>query len=126
MNTSTRYLPYTIVSGLFSLMMLFSGTTKILMLPEVVEVIHGQIGVPRALIPLLGALLVCGALGLLAGNFRPKLGVAAAAGLVLYFIGAMVSHLLAGDMKGLTSPLVPLLLAGTCLYLAKKNLSVHA
>jgi hypothetical protein len=49
--------------------------------------------VPRTWVPVLGTLLAAGTVGLLAGFAVPLLGVAAAAGLVLYFIGAIVAHL---------------------------------
>ena len=54
-------------------------------------------GVPRSWVPRLGLCLAAGSLGLLAGFFVPVLGVLAAAGLVLYFIGALVAHLRAGS-----------------------------
>ncbi len=40
----------------------------------------------------LGGLLACGALGLLAGFAVPDLGVAAAIGLILYFLCALRAH----------------------------------
>ncbi|MFF0629160.1 DoxX family protein [Streptomyces sp. NPDC004296] len=51
------------------------------------------VGVPRSWLPWLGALKGTGAAGLLAGllGVRP-LGVAAAVGLVLFFVGAVVAH----------------------------------
>jgi hypothetical protein len=53
-----------------------------------------QIGVPQALVPLLATLKAAGAIGLLAGLvwLRP-LGLAAATGLALFFIGAVAIHL---------------------------------
>jgi DoxX-like family len=48
-------------------------------------------GVPRSWLPSLGALKAAGALGLLAGIWIPLIGIAAAVGLVLYFIGAVVT-----------------------------------
>ena len=54
-------------------------------------------GVPRSWVPRLGVCLAAGSLGLLAGFVVPVLGVLAAAGLVLYFIGALVAHLRAGS-----------------------------
>ncbi|MDP9793521.1 hypothetical protein J2S43_002033 [Catenuloplanes nepalensis] len=47
--------------------------------------------------PILGALLAAGTLGLLAGFAVPSLGIAAATGLVLYFAGALVAHLRVGS-----------------------------
>ena len=49
--------------------------------------------VPRSWVPVLGALLAAGSLGLLAGFAVPPLGILAAAGLVLYFVGALIAHL---------------------------------
>lgn len=54
---------------------------------------------PRSWVPVLGALLAAGTLGLLAGFAVPLLGVLAAAGLVLYFAGALVAHLRVGSRK---------------------------
>lgn len=54
-------------------------------------------GIPRAFVPVLGALLAAGTLGLLAGLAVPLLGTLAAAGLVLYFIGAIIAHLRVGS-----------------------------
>ncbi|MFL1377964.1 MULTISPECIES: DoxX family protein [unclassified Nocardiopsis] len=56
------------------------------------------LGVPHTWIPVLGSLLGAGALGLLVGAAVPAVGLAAAAGLVLYFAGALVTHLRAGDL----------------------------
>jgi hypothetical protein len=53
--------------------------------------------VPHSWLPVLGALLAAGSLGLLAGFFVPPVGVLAATGLVLYFVGALVAHLRVGS-----------------------------
>jgi hypothetical protein len=52
-----------------------------------------EVHVPRSWLPPLGYLKVAGAVGLLAGLFgvRP-LGIAAAIGLVLFFAGALATH----------------------------------
>jgi hypothetical protein len=54
-------------------------------------------GLPRTWVPVLGALLAAGTVGLLAGLAVPLLGTLAATGLVLYFIGAIVAHLRVGS-----------------------------
>lgn len=54
-------------------------------------------GVPYSWMLPLGTLLAAGALGLLAGFVVPTLGTLAAAGLVLYFVGAFAAHLRAHD-----------------------------
>lgn len=56
-----------------------------------------QLGVPRWSTVPLGVLLGAGALGLLVGLRVPEIGVLAAGGLVLYFVGALLAHLRARD-----------------------------
>ncbi|GAB4105480.1 DoxX family protein [Micromonospora taraxaci] len=55
--------------------------------------------VPHSWLPKLGAALAAGSLGLLAGFAVPLIGTLAAAGLVLYFVGALVAHLRVGSRK---------------------------
>ncbi len=55
--------------------------------------------VPRSWVPVLGVLLAAGALGLLAGFAVPLLGTLAAAGLVLYFLGAFIAHMRVGSRQ---------------------------
>ena len=57
-----------------------------------------QVQVPQSWMLPLGTLLGAGALGLVAGFAVPALGVAAATGLVLFFIGAIIAHLRVGDV----------------------------
>lgn len=79
---------------------LFSGIAKIRRDPKVVRVIHEVVGVPMKYLPLLAACEFAGALGLVLGFLWPALGVAAAAGVVVYFVGAVASHLRVGDVRG--------------------------
>ncbi|TJZ56901.1 DoxX family protein [Streptomyces piniterrae] len=58
-----------------------------------------KLRVPRSWMRPLGAVLAAGALGLLAGFAVPVLGTLAAAGLVLYFLGALGAHLRVGDYQ---------------------------
>ncbi|RAO18001.1 hypothetical protein MED15_03348 [Micromonospora noduli] len=55
--------------------------------------------VPRSWVPRLGVALAAGSSGLLAGFAVPPLGTLAAAGLVLYFIGALIAHLRVGSRQ---------------------------
>lgn len=55
--------------------------------------------VPRSWVPVLGILLAAGSLGLLAGFAVPLLGILAAIGLVLYFLGALIAHLRVGSRQ---------------------------
>jgi NAD/NADP transhydrogenase alpha subunit len=55
-------------------------------------------GVPESWLTTLGTLKAAGALGLLVGLIGvPPIGTAAAVGIVLFFVGAIVTHLRARD-----------------------------
>ncbi|MDQ8701069.1 DoxX family protein [Streptomyces sp. LHD-70] len=58
-----------------------------------------RMGVPAPWLPWLAAVKLAGAAGLLAGLAVPQIGVAAAVGVVLFFAGAVVTHLRARDYK---------------------------
>jgi len=89
------------LSILLAAMVLFSGIAKIRRDPKVVRVVHEIVGVPMRYFPFLAACEFAGALGLLLGMVWPPLGAAAGIGLVLYFLGATISHLRVGDVKGI-------------------------
>jgi hypothetical protein len=60
---------------------------------ETVAVNMARAGVPESWMTMLGILKAAGALGLLVGFVVPPIGVAAAVGLTLFFVGAIVTHL---------------------------------
>ncbi|MFI5841173.1 DoxX family protein [Catenuloplanes sp. NPDC051500] len=72
--------------------------------------------IPRSWVPVLGSLLAAGTIGLAAGLVVPLLGVLAAGGLVLYFIGALIAHTRVGS-RALIGPSVFLLTAVSALAL---------
>jgi len=82
-------------------MVAFSGLGKIRRDPRIVHVIHEVVGVPLKYFSLLAGCELAGALGLVLGIWWPSMGVAASIGLTLYFVGATVSHLRVGDVKGI-------------------------
>jgi len=92
------YLAVTIV---FAAMVTFSGIMKIRRDEHVVRVIHEVVGVPMQYFSILAACEFVGAAGLVLGIWWPLLGIAAAIGLILYFVGAVLSHLRVGDAKGM-------------------------
>jgi DoxX-like family len=53
--------------------------------------------IPRSWVPVLGALLAAGTIGLLVGYAVPLVGKFAAGGLVVYFTGALIAHLRVGS-----------------------------
>jgi len=104
----TIYLALTIV---FAGLAAFSGLAKVRRDPKVVTVIHDVVGVPMKYFALLAACEFAGALGLIAGIWWPHLGIAAGVGLIVYFLGAVVSHLRVGDVKGIGPAAFMLILA---------------
>jgi hypothetical protein len=106
---------YLVMTVLVALMVAFSGIGKVRRDPRQVKVIHETVGVPLKYLPLLAVCEFAGALGLVAGIWWPALGVAAAIGLVIYFVGAIVSHLRVGDIKGIGSAVFMLVLAAGAL-----------
>src|SRR5438552_3412838 len=61
---------------------------------------------------MLAACTFTGSPGLFVGVWWPLIGIAAAIGLVLYFLGAVVSHLRVGDIKGIGP--TAFMLVGSC------------
>src|SRR6266481_9253562 len=108
---------YLVVTLAFALMVFYSGVGKIRRDPLPVRVIHETVGVPLKYFPLLAACEFAGALGLVVGIWLPPIGIAAGIGLVLYFVGAVVSHLRVGDIKGIGSAAFMLVLAAGALTL---------
>jgi len=72
-------------------------------------------GVSERWWPWLGAIKALGSIGMLAGLFVPAIGIAAAAGVVLYFLGAVVTVVRAHAYSHVPFPLLylaPTLAAG--------------
>jgi hypothetical protein len=89
--------------ALLAAMVAFSGLGNLRLDPRIVRIIHEVIGVPLKHFPLLAACEFVGALELVLGIWWPSLGVAAGIDLVLCFLGAIVSHVRVGDVKGMGS-----------------------
>jgi hypothetical protein len=94
-----------------------SASMKLRRHERAVAVIGGTVGVPLRFFPLLASLELAGAAGILIGLWLEPLGIAAAVGLVAYFIGAVTGHLRVGDTKNPTMPLPPLVLSIAVLVL---------
>jgi hypothetical protein len=108
---------YLAITILLAVMAVFSGVGKIRHDPRIVRVIHEVIGVPLRYFPFLAACEFAGALGLVLGIWWFPLGVAAGIGLVLYFVGAVASHLRVGDVKGIGPAAFMLALAAAALVM---------
>lgn len=78
-----------------------------------------QVGVPLSWLPVLATLKSAGAIGLLLGLLGVRaIGIAAAAGLALFFIGAVTAHLRARVFYNIAFPGTYLVLACASLALA--------
>lgn len=113
---------YLVVAIVLAAMVLFSGVGKLRNDPHIVKVIHETVGVPMKYFPLLAACEIAGAVGLVLGIWCSILGIAAATGLVIYFVGAVVSHVCVGDFKGIGPAAMLLTMSAAALIL---RLLVH-
>ncbi|MEU8898601.1 DoxX family protein [Nocardia sp. NPDC048505] len=105
-----------IVSVLLAVGLIPSAYFKISRKPEFVEA-YAKLGVPENRLNLLAAALLAGAVGLVAGLWWPPIGIAAAIGLILYFLGALAFHVKARDYKTMAPPAIILALSVAALVL---------
>jgi DoxX-like family len=101
---------------LLALMLFASAGAKLTRQKPIVEDM-ARIGVPVGMFGFLASCEIAGAVGLVVGLVFAPLGVAAAVGLVLYFIGAVGAHVRKADYKGTGTPLMMLTLAVAALVL---------
>jgi hypothetical protein len=94
-----------IVSSLLAMALVFSAIRKLSHRPEVVRT-YVRVGVPEARLDHLAIILLAGAAGLVAGLFWAPIGLAAAVGVVVYFLLAIAAHVRAGDQEHLPTPVV--------------------
>ena len=99
---STAYLIVTLVGAALAG---FSAVSVFTRAQWVVEPITSY-GVPESWWPWLGAAKAAGAAGLVVGLFVPPIGIAAAIGLVLYFLGAVVTVARARSYGHLVFPVI--------------------
>ena len=117
------FIAYTIIAIIMSLLLVSSGVAKLRRNPNLVHGLHEVVGVPLRWIPWLAVCEFAGAAGLLIGIVWWPLGIAAAIGVVAYFIGASIGHVRVKDFKGLPAPVVILLIAVVILVVRSLSLS---
>jgi|SRR5882724_3655073 len=117
------FIAYTIIAIVMSLLLVSSGVAKLRRNPNLVHGLHEVVGVPLRWIPWLAVCEFAGAAGLLVGIVWWPLGIAAAIGVVAYFIGASIGHVRVKDFKGLPAPSVILLIAIVILVARSLSLS---
>jgi DoxX-like family len=87
---------HVVVSVLLATMLTASAITDFVRYQRVLDVMT-KAGVPHSWLTMLGVLKSAGALGLLVGLAVPVIGTAAAIGVILFFVGAIVTHLRVRD-----------------------------
>lgn len=78
---------------------------------------YRRAGVPEDKLSYLAVVLLAGAAGLIVGLFWTPIGVAAAAGLIAYFLIAIGFHVRANDLRRAGTPLAFAVLAAAALVL---------
>jgi hypothetical protein len=116
------FVAYAVIAVLLALMLLPSARAKLVRNERAVQTFTGKLGVPLGLYPFMAACEIAAAAGLIIGLWYGPLGIAAAVGLVLYFIGAIGAHLRKRDFKGLPSPTVILIVAAAAVALRAASL----
>lgn len=101
------FIAYAVVGILLAAVLTGSAVATFTRQEKVVGSMLG-VGVPESWLPRLATLKAAGAVGLLVGLAIPLLGVAAAIGVILYFIGAAITHLRVKDYA--IAPVVVILL----------------
>jgi hypothetical protein len=106
---------YVVVSVLAALALTFSAVADFIRYEKVLAAMT-RARVPRSWLNTLGALKALGALGILVGIGVPLIGAAAAIGVILFFVGAIITHVRAG-WYSFNPPAVYLVLAVSSLVL---------
>ncbi|MER5960937.1 DoxX family protein [Streptomyces sp. NPDC002057] len=92
------FIGYVVVAALLAFALSASAFLAFSRNPQIVGSMT-KLDVPESWLPRLATLKAAGAVGLLAGLAVPALGGAAAIGVILYFIGAAITHLRAKDYE---------------------------
>lgn len=94
------FVAYIIVAVVLASLFTVSAAGKLRREKKQIETLD-RVGVPAKMVPLLAACEIAGAVGLLVGLAFGPIGIAAAVGTILYFVGAIIGHLRIGDLKGI-------------------------
>jgi len=104
------------LSLVLAALLLATAIRKLTHSPGAVET-YRRVGVPERRLNLLALILAAGAAGVVIGLWWRPLGVAAAAGLVAYFVLAVAAHIRHHDLKPVPTPSVFLALSAATLVL---------
>lgn len=112
---SLMYIAYVIFTVLAAAANAYGATLDFVRYKKIL-LMMANLGVPESWLPRLGILKATGAIGLLVGFRLPLIGTAAAIGLILFFISAIITHLRARD-SSFGGAVVFLMLAAAALVL---------
>src|SRR5687768_1872723 len=99
-----------VVSAVLALGLVITAVRKLSHAPAVVET-YRRVGVPEKRLNALALVLLAGAAGLVVGLWWRPIGLAAALGLVVYFVLAVAAHIRFRDLRPLPTPVVFLALS---------------
>jgi hypothetical protein len=107
---------YIVIGALAAAANIYAATNDFMRADWVIDNMS-RLGVPQSQLVPLGALKIAGGLGLLVGIAVPIVGVAAALGLILFFVGAIVTAVRARWYAHIAFPAAWLALAMASLVL---------
>ncbi|MHA4810800.1 DoxX family protein [Flavitalea flava] len=87
---------YWIFTGLLAALMLMSGITNLMVVPDAVTIVTTHLGYPKYFIPFLGFAKILGVIAILVPGY-PRIREWAYAGFVFDLIAAMYSSIMVGD-----------------------------
>ena len=93
------FVSYLVTAIVMAVALLGSATAKLTRNQYVVDNLT-KAGVPLGIFPFLATCEIAGAVGLVGGIWYSPLGLVAAIGVVLYFVGAIGAHMRTRDFKG--------------------------
>jgi hypothetical protein len=105
-----------VLTVLLATVLALSAARKLSHREQIVET-YVRVGVPEDKLDYLAMILFAGAAGLLLGLLWAPIGVAAATGVVCYFLVAIAFHIRADDAGDLPTPLLIALIAAAVLIL---------
>jgi hypothetical protein len=100
-----------VLAVVLAAMLALSAALKIERNERSVYVVHELARVPLTLFPVLAAVELTGAVGVILGVWSTPIGIVACMGAVAYFVGAMAAHVMAGHAAAISKPLPPAALA---------------
>ncbi|MEU6266045.1 DoxX family protein [Saccharopolyspora shandongensis] len=90
------FIAHAVVSVLLAAALVFSAALDFVRYEKVLRNMAST-GVPESWLTMLGVIKVVGAVGLLVGIDVPPIGIAAAVGVLLFFVCAVIAHLRVRD-----------------------------